>query len=73
MGRPRAGDVRTQGQSQHDAEARPVGGTEGGTEGRVAGAPYAVEVNPRTRRMVTLGVLAASVLLVVVAAWVGRG
>jgi hypothetical protein len=30
-------------------------------------------VDPRTRRMVTLVVLALSIVLVVVAAWVGRG
>jgi len=29
-------------------------------------------VDPRTRRYVTLGVLAASIVLVVVAAWRGR-
>jgi hypothetical protein len=30
-------------------------------------------VDPRTRRTVTLAVLALSIVLVVVAAWVGRG
>jgi hypothetical protein len=34
---------------------------------------YAVAVDPRTRRMVTLGALGLTIVLVVVAAWLGRG
>jgi len=40
--------------------------------GRGSASPYADEVDPRTRRAVTLGVLLISLVIVVIAAWRGR-